>query len=87
MTNIEEHRDNYVVMILRQVDHDRKEREHFHSIVIDVNLFHGRFDIDDLVAFLERSQMESLSEEFKKLGYIPWRESSSKSNAKRLRLI
>lgn len=74
-------------MTLRQVDDEGKEKEHFHSIVMNVNSFHGRFNIDNLVSFLEGSQMESLNKEFDKMEYIPWLESTTKSNAKQLRLI
>ena len=84
---IEDHHENYVVITLQEVDDSRKETAHCHLIVIDVHSFHRKFDIDNLVTFLEGSQMESLNAEFDKLGYIPWQNGTAKSNAKRLRLI
>ena len=61
--------------------------DHCHSIVIDVNKSHGKFDLDNLIAFLEGSDMASLNEDFAKLGYVPWVNGTAKSNADRLMRI
>ena len=58
---IEEHQKNYVVIVLREVDSNGNAGDHYHSIVINVNLEHGKFDLDNLMAFLEGSQMEFLN--------------------------
>jgi hypothetical protein len=80
---IESQRDDYVVIVLRAVDDDGMVLDHCHSIVIDVNKSHVKFDIDNLIAFLEGSDMDSLNEDFAKLGYVPWMNGTAKSNADR----
>ena len=84
---IEEHQKNYVVLVLREVDSNGNAGDHCHSIVINVNSEHGKFDLENLMAFLEGSQMESLNVEFERNHYVPWVNSTAKSNASRLRLI
>ena len=84
---IESQRDDYVVIVLRAVDDDGKVLDHCHSIVIDVNKSHGKFDLDNLIAFLEGSDMASLNDDFEKLGYVPWLNGTAKSNADRLMRI
>ncbi len=61
---IESHRDDYVVIVLREVDDNAIEKDHSHSIVIDANKYHGRFDLENLITFLEGSEMASLNAEF-----------------------
>lgn len=87
VTVIEDHRKNYIVIVLREVDETGIQKDHCHSIVIDVNGLKGKFDLENLMTFLEGSQMESLNAEFQKSGYLPWKNSSAKSNATRLRRI
>lgn len=84
---IEHHREEYIVIVLREVDDAGVEKNHCHSIVIDSNKFHGRFDIENMITYLEGSQMESLNAEFEKSGYVPWTESSAKSTATKLNRI
>ena len=83
VTLIEEHQKNYVVIVLCEVDRNGKAGDHCHSIVINVNLEHDKFDLDNL----EGSHKESLNQEFEKNHYVPWVNSTAKSNASRLRLI
>jgi hypothetical protein len=87
VTLIEDHQKNYVVIGLREVDDHGKHKEHCHSIVINVHSPHAKFDLENLMTFLEGSQMESLNEEFENNKYAPWVDSTAKSNASRLRLI
>ena len=68
---IEEHQKNYVVIVLREVDSNGNAGDHCHSIVINVNSEHGKFDLDNLMAFLEGSQMESLNQKFERNHYVP----------------
>ena len=84
---IESHREDFIVIVLREVDENGIEQDHCHSIVIDTNKHHARFDIDNLMTFLDGSEMSSLNNEFIKSGYVPWVESSAKSNANRLMRI
>jgi len=84
---IEEHVDEYVIMSLREVDDNGTEKDHVHSIVMNVNDRHGRFDLDNLITFLQGSQMEPLVEEFERIGYLPWVDGTAKSNARKLRAI
>ena len=73
--------------MLRKVDSNGNVGDHCHSIVINVNSEHGKFDLDNLMAFLEGLQMESLNLEFERNHYVPWVNSTAKSNASRLRLL
>ena len=87
VTLIEDHKENYVVIGLREVDDNRKHKDHCHSIVINVKSQHAKFDLKNLMSFLEGSQMESLNEELENNHYSPWIDSTTKSNASRLRQI
>jgi hypothetical protein len=87
VTVIEDHREDYVVIVLREVDDNGKPGKHSHSLILDVKAHHGKFDLQNLMTFLEGSQVESLNEEFENAGYVPWKHSTAKSNANRLRLI
>jgi len=84
---IEDHQNEYVVMGLREVEDHGNEKDHVHSIVMNVNSRHGRFDLDNLITFLQGSQMEPLVEEFERISYLPWVDRLAKSNAKKLRAI
>ena len=55
VTMIEDHQKNYVVIGLREVDDNGKNKNHYHSIVINVDSRHGKFDLDNLMTFLEGS--------------------------------
>jgi hypothetical protein len=87
VTLIEEHQSNYVVIVLREVDDKGRNKDHCHSIVINVNSYHGKFDLENLMTFLEGSQMEALNADFERNGYVPWKNGTAKSTASRLRLI
>ena len=87
MTLIEDYKDNYVVIGLREVDDNGKHKDHCHSIVIDVNSQHAKFDLKNLMSFLEGSQMESFNEELENNHYSPWVDSTAKSYTSRLRQI
>ena len=47
----------------------------------------AKFDLKNLMLFLEESQMESFNEEMENNHYSPWVDSTAKSNASRLRQI
>ena len=87
VTVIEDHRDKYIVLVLREVDATGKEKDHCHSLVIDITESSGQFDIEALVSLLEGSQMQNLQEDFESAEYIPWRTGSAKATAKKIRAI
>ena len=87
VTLIEEYNQEYIVLVLREVDDVGGQGDHSHSIVMNTNSSHGKFDLENLMTFLEGSQMESLKESFVRSGYVPWQNTSAKSVASRLRLI
>ena len=84
---IKEHNRDYVVLVLREVDDVGEQGDHSHSIVIDTNSSHGKFDLESLMTALEGSQMESLNDSFVKSRYVPWQNTLAKSIASRLRVI
>jgi len=49
---IEDHQNEYVVMGLREVDDHENEKDHVHSIIMNVNDRRGKFDLDNLITFL-----------------------------------
>ena len=65
-------RTDYVVIVLRAVDDDGKDMEHQHSIVIDCKKDHARFDLENLMAFIEGTKWEPLNAEFTNSSYTPW---------------
>ena len=69
---IEEHNQDYVFLVLREVDDFGEQGDHSHSIVIDTNSSHGKFDLKSLMTVLEGSEMESLNESFVRSGYVLW---------------
>ena len=73
--------------MLREVDDVGEQGDHSHSIVIDTNSSHGKFDLESLMTALEGSEMESLNDSFVKSGYVPWQNTSAKSIASRLQVI
>lgn len=87
VTLIDDYQSKYVVIGLRSVDDAGIPGSHFHSLVIDVDEYHANFDLDNLMTFLQGSEMDSLNEEFIKCKYVPWVNSTAKSNASKLRLI
>ena len=52
MENIEDHREHFIVIVLRAVDDSGNAMSHNHSIVIDVRQQHGKFDVVTLMAAL-----------------------------------
>ena len=73
--------------MLREVDNFGEQGDHSHSIVIDTNKSHGKFDLESLMTLLEGSKMELLNDLFVRSGYVPWQNTSAKSVVSRLRLI
>lgn len=84
---IDAHHEDYVVLVLREVDDTGKSGKHCHSIVMSVHSNHAQFDLETLMTFLEGSNMESLNNEFVENGYVPWKNGTAKSNARKLSLI
>ena len=62
--SIEDLREHYIVIVLREVDKAGMATSHNHSIVIDVDDAHGKFNIDNLMASLQETDMESLNDKF-----------------------
>ena len=85
--NIEDHRQYYIVIVLKEVDEAGMATSHNHSFVIDVDDTHGKFDIENLMALLQRTDMESLNYEFIAKQLLPWQEGSACSVVKKLRSI
>ena len=52
VTLIEEHNRDYVVLVLHEVDELGEQVDHSHSIVIDTNSSHGKFDLESLMTAL-----------------------------------
>ena len=85
--SIEDHRQHYIVIVLREVDKADMATSHNHFIVIDVDDTHGKFDIENLMASLQGTDMESLNDEFIAKQLLPWQEGSARSIVKRLRSV
>ena len=83
--SIEDHREHFIVIVLRAVDNSGNATSHNHSIVIDVRQEHGKFDIVTLMAALQGTDMESLNEDFITKQLLPWQEGTARSVVKRLR--
>ena len=84
VATIEHHHQNYVVIVLREVNDFMEHTDHCHSIVIDVTTFHARFDLENLMMLLEGTKLESLNDHFRDK-YLPWKTSDAESMARRLR--
>lgn len=85
---IECHKDRFVVITLRAVDDNGNEKDHSHSIVLDYEKRYSRFDLDNLMTFLEGSETFSpLNIQFREAGYTPWQEGSAAQTAQRLSRI
>ena len=54
---------------------------------VHVNDRQRRFDLDNLITFLQGSQVEPLVEEFERIGYLLWVDRTTKTNARKLRAI
>ena len=85
MENIEDHREHFIVIVLRAVDDSGNATSHNHSIVIDVRQKHGKFDVVTLMAALQGTDMESLNDDFISKQLLPWQEGTARSVVKRLR--
>ena len=85
---VEDHQHNYVVIVLQAVDDSGKEIGHVHSIVINVHAQHpGKFDLATLMDTMDGTPMQSLNKDFRRMGYVPWKDGSTRSIAQRLHLI
>ena len=85
MESIEDHREHFIVIVLREVDDSGNATSHNHSIVIDVKQQHGKFDIVTLMAALQGMDIESLNEDFISKQLLPWQEGTARSVVKKLR--
>ena len=85
MESIEDHREHFIVIVLRAVDDSGNATSHNHSIVIDVRHQHGKFDVVTLMAALQGTDLESLIEDFISKQRLPWQERTARSVVKRLR--
>ena len=83
--SIEDHREHFIVIVLRAVDDSGNATSHNHSIAIDVRQQHGKFDVVTLMAALQGTDMESLNEDFISKQLLPWQEGTARSVVKRLR--
>ena len=70
--SIEDHREHFIVIVLREVDDSGNATSHNHSIVIDVRQQHGKFDVVTLMAALQGTDMESLNKDFINKQLLPW---------------
>ena len=85
MESIEDHHDHFIVIVLREVDNGGNATSHNHSIVIDVNQEHGKFDVVTLMASLQGTDMESLNDDFINKHLLPCQEGTACSVVKKLR--
>ena len=83
--NIEDHREHFIVIVLRAVDDSGNATSHNHSIVIDVRHQHGKFDVVTLMATLQGTDIESLNEDFISKQLLSWQEGTAWSIVKKLR--
>ena len=83
--SIEDHREHFIVIVLREVDDSGNATSHNHSIVIDVRQQHGKFDVITLMAVLQGTDMESLYDNFISKQLLPWQEGTARFVVKRLR--
>ena len=83
--SIEDHREHFIVIVLREVDDSGNATSHNHSIVIDVRQQHGKFDVITLMVALQGTDMESLNKDFISKQLLPWQEGTARSVVKKLR--
>ena len=83
--NIEDHREHFIVIVLRAVDDSGNATSHNHSIVIDIRQQHGKFDVVTLMAALQGTDIESLNEDFISKQLLPWQEGTARFVVKKLR--
>ena len=84
MESIEDHREHFILIVLRAVDDSGNATSHNHSIVIDVRQ-HGKFDVVTLMAALQGTDIESLNEDSISKQLLPWQEETARSVVKKLR--
>ena len=70
--NIEDHREHFIVIVLRAVDDSGNATSHNHSIVTNVRHQHGKFDIVTLMDALQGTDIESLNKDFISKQLLPW---------------
>ena len=85
--SIEDHREHYIIIVLREVDDAGMATSHNHCIVIDLKYTHAKFNIENLMASLQGTDMESLNNEFIAKQLLPWQEGGAGSIVKRLRSV
>ena len=85
--SIKDHREHYIVIVLREVDEAGMATNHNHSIVIDVDETHGKFNLENLMASLQGTDMESLNKKFIAKKLLLWQEGSALFVVKRLRSV
>ena len=85
MESIEDRREHFIVIVLREVDDSGNATSHNHSIVIDVRQQHGKFEVVTLMAALQGTDIESLNKDFISKQLLPWQEGSAWSVVKKLR--
>lgn len=84
---IEEHHNNYIVIVLREVADDGRLGDHCHSLVLDIRSDHARFDMAYLLKTLEDSQVMELVTTFEASKYLPWIDGNATVIARRLNNI
>ena len=67
-----DHREHFIVIVLREVDDSGNATSHNLSIVINVRQQHGKFDVVTLMAALQGMDMESLNKDFISKQLLPW---------------
>ena len=82
--SIEDHREHFIVIVLRGIDDSGNATSHNHSIVIDVRQEHGKFKVVTLMAALQGTDMESLNDNFFSKQLLPWQEETARSVVKKL---
>ena len=85
MESIEDHREHFIVIVIREVDDSGNVTSHNHSIVIHVRQQHGKFDVVTLMVALQGMDMESLNKDFISKQLLLWQEGTARSVMKKLR--
>lgn len=80
---VDVHHEEYVVIMLQNVDDQGKRLSHTHSIVFKVGSATGQFNMENFLDFLASTHLERCAEEFT-TKFWPWNQSSTKTTARKI---
>jgi len=64
-------RDNYIVVMLQEAQEDNTNKVHIYSIILDFKDLMAKFDMEEVMFFLEDAKLDYLIQAFKDAKYIP----------------